>query len=90
MSSEPSTTPEAPAEATGKAPRKAPRRATGKTRPAARPYKKLESAILKTRIADCTRKITLLDSRTVILRDRLGAYEREEALREQLQEESNE
>lgn len=38
------------------------------------------------RVSDCQRKITLLESKSVILKDRLGAYEREVGLRAQLEE----
>lgn len=66
----------------GKAPRKAlaPKKAA-KPKPPARPYKKTETGVLRTRIATMRKKLQILDSRAVILRDRLEQHEAEDKIR---------
>ena len=52
-----------------------------KPRAAARPHKKLSSEILKTRTAE-TKKRLLVQSKSVLMEDRLGAYMRETEIRD--------
>lgn len=54
---------------------------TGRTRPAARPYKKLDNELLRKRAEDCRKKINLYSSKIVILQDRLETYDHETDMR---------
>ena len=61
----------------GKAPRKA-----LKPRAEGRPYKKLDAVVMTTRINDIQKKLMVHEAKSVLLRDRLTAYEREQQLRQ--------
>lgn len=64
---------------------KAPRKALGHTKPRAegRPYKKLDATVMQTRMADIQKKLNVHEAKSVLLRDRLTAYEREKELRQE-------
>lgn len=62
----------------GKAPRKA-----LKPRAEGRPYKKLDAVVMTTRISDIQKKLKVHEAKSVLLRDRLNAYEREQQLRQE-------
>ena len=53
-----------------------------KPRAAARPHKKLSTEILKTRLAETKKRLLVLQSKSVLMEDRLGAYVRETEMRE--------
>ena len=53
-----------------------------KPRAAARPHKKLSSEILKTRTAETKKRLLVLQSKSVLMEDRLGAYMRETEIRD--------
>ena len=65
---------------------KAPRR-PGKPQPRAegRPYKKLDAKLMLVRIADIENKLSVHEAKSVLLRDRLSFYKREQTLRLQAQ-----
>ena len=74
----------------GKGPRKAPaggsagkvRQKSGSTgKPAARPYKKVEDDVLGVRITSMKKKIAILESKAIILKDRLEMHVAEETFR---------
>lgn len=74
----------------GKGPRKAPagggagkgRQKSGSTgKPAARPYKKVEDDVLGVRITTMKKKIAILESKAIILKDRLEMHVAEESFR---------
>ena len=74
----------------GKCPRKAPagggagkgRQKSGSTaKPAARPYKKVEDDVLGVRITSMKKKIAILESKAIILKDRLEMHVAEETFR---------
>ena len=74
----------------GKGPRKAPaggsagkgRQKSGSTgKPAARPYKKVENDVLGVRITSMKKKIAILESKAIILKDRLEMHVAEETFR---------
>ena len=70
--------PSAEATAGGKAPRKAlAKKAARVAKGPARPYKKVEADALKLRVDTMKKKIGLLESKAVILRDRLEMHELE-------------
>lgn len=62
----------------GKAPRKA-----LKPRAEGRPYKKLDASLMQSRMTDIQKKLKVHDAKSVLLRDRLSAYEREQTLRKE-------
>ena len=74
-------------QSTGKNTRGAPKnkkeRSAARSRPAARPHRKLDNVTLQTRIKDLEKKLSVLRSRTVILDDRLDAYKREDTTRKE-------
>ena len=67
-----------PAVAGGKAPRR-----PGKPQPRAegRPYKKLDAKLMLARIGDIENKLSVHEAKSVLLRDRLSFYKREQTLR---------
>lgn len=69
---------------TGSAPRKAlaVKKKPSKPKGPARPYKKTESETIKMRIGTMKKKIAILESKAVILRDRLEMHEAEVVHRE--------
>ena len=59
------------------------RQKTGSTaKPTARPYKKLEDDILGVRISTMKKRIAVLESKAIILKDRLELHVAEEMFRE--------
>ena len=60
---------------------RAPRKAVAKTRPPARPYRRLPADVLSQRINDGIKKRDLLKSRLIILEQRLQAHELENETR---------
>jgi hypothetical protein len=54
---------------------------SGKPRPTARPYRRVDDAVLHSRIADMTKRSKTLRAKIVILEDRLGGHEQELSLR---------
>lgn len=60
---------------------RAPRKAVAKTRPPARPYRRLPADVLSQRINDGIKKRDLLKSRLIILEQRLQAHELEDKTR---------
>jgi hypothetical protein len=57
-------------------------RVTGKPRCPARPYHRVETAVMKTRIEDYTKKMEVLQSKTTLLRQRLEMHKLEMEMRE--------
>ena len=53
-----------------------------KPRAPARPHKKLTEEVLKVRVADTKKRLSVLQSKAVLMEDRLGIYEKEVQLRE--------
>ena len=72
--------------ATAAPPAKRPR-VTGKPRCPARPYRRVDTAVMKTRIADYTTKMEVLQSKTTLLRQRLEMHRLEMEMREGEEEE---
>ena len=54
---------------------------SGKPRPTARPYWRVEDAILSDRIADMTKRSKTLHAKMVILEDLLSGHQQEQLLR---------
>jgi len=54
---------------------------SGKPRPTARPYRRVEDAILSDRIADMTKRSKTLHAKMVILEDLLSGHQQEQLLR---------
>lgn len=48
-----------------------------KPRAAARPHRKLPGAVLKVRVDDTKKRLQILQSRAVLMEDRLATYEKE-------------
>ena len=59
-------------------------RANARPRAPARPYKRLEAAVLTSRIAELNKKVSVLRSKLVLLEDRLDGHQHEARLREDL------
>lgn len=78
MLSRTKTTAEDTAAPGGKAPRR-----VAKPRVEGRPYKKLDDKIMLTRIGDIENKLLVHNAKSVLLRDRLAVYKREQTLREE-------
>jgi len=57
-------------------------RRESKPRPAARPYKRLQDEVLRSRLADMQKRINVLKSKLVLLEDRCAAHDAESVLRE--------
>jgi len=55
---------------------------SGKPRPTARPYRRVDDAVLASRIADMTKRSQTMRAKIVILEDRLGGHQTELVLRE--------
>jgi hypothetical protein len=53
-----------------------------KPRAAARPHKKLPADVLKLRTSETKKRLLVLQSKSVLMEDRLGAYVREAEMRE--------
>jgi len=54
---------------------------SGKPRPTARPYRRVDDAVLYSRIADMTKRRKTLRAKIVIVEDLLGGHQQELALR---------
>lgn len=55
----------------------------GNKRPAARPYKKLEHAVLQSRISTMQRQLHVMSCKTELLKHRLTNYEKENQQRDE-------
>ena len=53
-----------------------------KPRAPARPHKKLADDVLKVRVADTKKRLNVLQSKAILMEDRLGVYEKEVLMRE--------
>jgi len=58
------------------------KRRESKPRPAARPHRRLQDEVLRSRLADMQKRITVLRSKLVLLEDRCAAHDAESVLRE--------
>lgn len=74
------TTPDLPVETTNGATR-TPKLRIVRPRTPARPHKKLSEDVLKVRVTDTKRRLQILQSKAVLMQDRLDVYEREIELR---------
>jgi len=54
-----------------------------KPRAPARPYRKLPDDVLKVRVTDTKKRLQLLQSRAVLMEDRLATYEKEVETRDE-------
>ena len=73
-------TPDLPVEPTNGATR-TPKLRIVRPRTPARPHKKLSEEVLKVRVTDTKRRLQILQSKAVLMQDRLDVYEREIELR---------
>lgn len=78
MSSIPTPTTE---DTTEEPPKKKRRDAPSKPRQPARPYKRLDGAILEARLKELNKKLAVMRSKVVLLEDRLEGHESENVLR---------
>ena len=56
-------------------------RSESKPRPAARPFKRLDNALLNQRVLEMNQRINVLKSKLVLMEDRRSEHEKEQALR---------
>ena len=63
------------------APAKKPTLRVVRPRAAARPHKKLQDDVLKVRVTETKKRLQVLQSKAVLMLDRLDAYEKEESVR---------
>ena len=63
------------------APAKKPTLRVVRPRTAARPHKKLPDDVLKVRVTETKKRLMVLQSKAVLITDRLDAYEKEESVR---------
>jgi len=68
--------------ASGQAPPRKKKSPSGKTRPPARPHKRVDNATLVSRILEMQKRAKNMQAKLVILEDRLAAHEREAEMRE--------
>ena len=56
-------------------------RSESKPRPAARPFKRLDGALLNQRVLEMEQRLNVLKSKEVLMADRLSEHKKEQALR---------